>query len=343
VLEPGGGALVVSGPYRIERRVREQEVVLVPNPHFRPAPNLDRIVIRIIPDLSTRLVELETGNVDYAASVPSDRATELVSRRPEMRMAMEEGRYYEFITYNPDVAPLADAAVRRALRQAVNLDRVLATLELEDFARPASGPYSPIFADLYDPETAGPLAYDTAAARRALAAAGWTDSDGDGVLDRDGRPFRFTLETNAGSQRRADQAVLLQEDWRRIGVEVEVRFSEYQSLIERAQAGEYEAALMGWGVGLSADLSEMWGPESPFNFARYRSPRLDSLFAVARSQPSEEAARPHWRRAAALLAAEQPFNWLYYYSAIGVIGPRLREMKVDTFGSYQNTWEWRVE
>ncbi|HEX6069656.1 MAG TPA: hypothetical protein VFZ18_07520, partial [Longimicrobiaceae bacterium] len=79
------------------------------------------------------------------------------------------------------------------------------------------------------------------------------------------------------------------------------------------------------------------------NFARYRSSRLDSLFAVARSQPSEEAARPHWRRAAALLAAEQPFNWLYYYSAIGVIGPRLRDMKVDTFGSYQNTWEWRVE
>jgi peptide/nickel transport system substrate-binding protein len=343
VLEPGGGALVVSGPYRIEQWVREQQVVLEPNPHFRPAPHLERIVIRIIPDLSARLVELEAGVVDFVVSVPSDRARELVGRRPDLRAVEEQGRYYEFVTYNPDVAPLGEAAVRRALRQAVNLDRVLTALDLDGYATAASGPYSPIFADLYDPATAGPLAYDTVAARRALAEAGWTDSDGDGVVDRNGQPFRFTLETNAGNQRRADLAVLLQEDWRRIGVEVEIRLSEHRALISRVQQDDYEAALMAWGVGLSADLTEMWGPESPFNFARYQSERLDSLFAVALAQPTKEAARPHWRDAAALLAAEQPFNWLYYYSGIGVIGPRLQGMKVDTFGSYQNTWEWSVE
>lgn len=343
LLEPGGGALVVSGPYRIDSWVREQQVVLVPNPHFRPAPNLDRIVVRIVPDMATRLVELETGAVDYAAAIPSERAAELRERRPDLRVAAEEGRYYEFVTYNPDVPPLGDPAVRRALRQAVDLDRVFAALDLEGFAIPASGPYSPIFADLYDAETAGPLPYDTAAARRALAEAGWSDTDGDGIIDRDGQPLRFTLETNSGNQRRADLAVLLQDHWRRIGVDAEVRLSEYRALISRVQQGDYEAALMAWGVGLSADLTEMWGAESPLNLAGYRNPRLDSIFATALAQPTEEAALPHWRQAAAILARDQPFNWLYYYSGIGVIGPRLQGMKVDTFGSYQNAWEWWVE
>src|SRR5690606_32458566 len=114
---------------------------------------------------------------------------------PEMRLTTEEGRFYEFVVYNPATyAAFADPAVRRALRQAVDLEQVFAALRLEDFATPAGGPYSPIFADLYDPATSGPLSFDSAAARRALAEAGWSDSDGDGVVDRGGEPFRFILE-----------------------------------------------------------------------------------------------------------------------------------------------------
>lgn len=343
LLQPGNGGLVVSGSYQIGSWTRGQEVVLTRNPHFEPRGHLDRIVFRVIPDATTRMVELRTGGVDWVNGVTFDQIPALRQQAPHIRFEREEKRFYDYIAYNPGgFEPFADPEVRRALGLAIDVPGLLSALQMTDYAVPASGPYPPIFRNLYDPETMPPLPHDAEEARRILASKGWTDSDGDGVLDREGQPFRFSLVTNAGNQRRADISQIVQQYWSRIGVAVELRSIEFNTFMDALVREDYQAALGGWGVGLSPDLTGMWGPDSPYNIVSYDDPATQQLFERALAQPTEEAAAPIWREAARALFEDQPYTWLYYMDQVDGINERVRGVLVNTFGPYQNAWEWWI-
>jgi peptide/nickel transport system substrate-binding protein len=337
------GNLVVSGPFMIGQHERGQRIVLVRNPHFQPAAHLDEIVIRIIPEATTRLVELQTGAVDFVQNVSFDQIPRLRQQAPHIRWETEEKRTYDYIAYHPaGFAPFADPEIRRALSMAIDTRALIAGLQMEEFAVPAGGPYPPIFADLYDEREAPPVPFAPDEARRILASKGWTDSGSDGILRRNGQPFRFTLLTNAGNQRRADATQIIQQQWRQIGVDAQLRTLEFNTFMAALTGDDYQAALGGWVVNLSPDLTQMWAADSPFNITRYRNAEVSRLFEQALAQPTQEAARPLWRRAAATLARDQPYTWLYFFDSVDAVNERLRGVKVDSYGPYQNTWEWWI-
>lgn len=334
--------MVVSGAFKIGAWQPQQQVTLVPNPHFSVRPRLDRIAIRVIPDNTTRMVELANGTVDFARPVSFDQVPNLRQRAPNLHFEREQRRFWEFVAYNPQKVPaFADARVRRALGLAVDVPGIMRQLRMGDFAEAASGPYPPIFAEVYDPQRMRPLGFDTAQARRLLDEAGWRDTDGDGIRDRGGRPFRFTLITNTGNQRRADVSQVLQRMWRDVGVDVRLQSFELGTFQERL-IGEknYEAALGSWGVELSPNLTSLWAAESFFNVTHYRNPEVTRLMAQAEQQPTTELAVPLWKAAAERIVQDQPYTWLYYYDAVTGRRDRLRGVKVNTYGAYQNTWEW---
>lgn len=336
--------MVVSGPFKIGAWQPGQQLTLVPNPHAAVQPRLDRIVIRVIPETTTRIVEMRNGTVDFARGIPFDQIPGLRQQAPNVHFEREQGRFWEFVAYNPRKVPqFADPRVRRALGLAVDVPGIIRQLRMEDFTTPASGPYPPIFTGIYDPRRMRPLGTDTAQAKRLLDEAGWRDTDGDGIRDKDGRPFRFTLITNTGNQRRADVSQILQRMWRNIGVDLRLQSYElgtFQSkmIIER----DYEAALGSWGVELSPNLSAMWDPEAAFNITDYRNPEVTRLLQEAERQPTEQLANPLWVAAAERIVQDQPYTWLYYYDNVTGRRDRLRGVKVDTYGAYQNTWEWWV-
>ncbi len=340
---PDSGNLVVSGPFMIGEWRKGQQVTFVPNPHFPVRPNLDRIVLRVIPEPTTRLVELETGRVDFARPVPADQVQRLRAQAPNVRFEYEHKRYYDYIAYNPlTFEPFADPEIRRALGLAIDVPALIRALQMERIAVQASGPYSPIFKNLYDPRRMPPLPYDTAQAKRILASKGWRDSDGDGVLDREGKPFRFTLLTNSGNQRRSDIQQIVQQQWKRIGVDARLQQIEFNTFQDRTREKQFEAAVGNWGVGLSPDLTELWGKDVLFNYVSYENPRVTQLFEQARTQPTEERATPYWMAAAEQIARDQPYTWLYYFDQIDGVNNRLQGIRIDTYGAYQNVWEWWV-
>jgi peptide/nickel transport system substrate-binding protein len=306
-------------------------------------PRLDRIVFRIIPEPTTRLTELLTGNLDFMRPIPYDQVQHARQRAPTMRIEREEKRFYDYIGYNPRTfAPFADPEIRRALGMAIDVRGMIGALQMDGYAVPAGGPYSPIFKDLYDPRTMPPLPFDTAGARRVLAQKGWTDHDGDGVLDRNGQPFRFTLITNSGNARRSDVSQIVQQAWRRIGVDAQIRMVEFNTFNELLRKKEFQAAAAGWSVALSPDLTTVWGKDSPFNFVSYDDPQTFALFRQAQAEPTEERANAIWRQAAARIAAAQPYTYLYYMDQLDGVSGRLRGIRIDTYGAYQNTWEWWI-
>jgi peptide/nickel transport system substrate-binding protein len=342
VVNPGGGNLVVSGPFMIGTWVRGQSVTLVPNPRFEPAPRLERIVIRVITEPTTRLVELQTGRADFMFQIPMDHV-EMIRRDANLRLEAQRGRAYDFIGYNPRSHDyLADPEMRRALGLAIDKEGLIRALQMEGFAVPAGGPYPPIFRRLHDPQEQAPLPFDPEGALEILRRKGWQPGT-DGILQRNGQPLRFTFMTNSGNQRRADAVQIIQQQWRRIGVDARIQIVEFNTFVERQVSRNYEVILAGWGVGLSPDLQQVWGdPQARFNLVMYDNPRVRQLMTEALAQPTEEAAAPFWRQVAALIVADQPYTWLYYFDEPVGVNERLQGTTVNTLGRFQRMFEWWV-
>jgi peptide/nickel transport system substrate-binding protein len=334
----------VSGPFRVGSRQPGQQFTLVPNPYFTPKPRLDRIVFRNIPETTTRIVELRNGTVDFARTIPFDQIPGLRQAAPRVQFDTEKNRFWEFVAYNPRTVPqFADPEIRRALGMALDVPAMIRQLRMEDFTTVAAGPYPPIFQDVYDPQRMRPLAFDSAGAKRILEQKGWRDTDGDGIREKDGKPFRFTLITNTGNQRRADVSQIMQRMWRDVGVEVRLQQFELGTFQQRMiRDRDYEAALGSWGVELTPNQSVLWGEESPFNVTDYRNPEVTRLMQQAEAQPTAALANPLWRSVAERIVQDQPYTWLYYYDPVTGRGPRLRGVEVDTYGAFQNVWQWWV-
>ncbi|MFL5538739.1 MAG: ABC transporter substrate-binding protein [Longimicrobiaceae bacterium] len=337
------GHLVVSGPFMIGAWKRGESITLVPNPSFKPRPHLDRVVIRVVPEATTRVVELRNGTGDFVRGINFDQVPQLLTPGSGIRVEREHKRYMEWIAYLPSAHPaFADPEVRRALGMALDVGGIIRALRMEDFTQRAAGPYSPIFRDLYDSTRMKPLPWDTAGAKRILEAQGWRDTDGDGVREKDGRPLRFTLLTNSGNPRRSDVTQIVQQQWRRVGVDARLQQMETNVFYTTLFGRKYQAALGSWGVALSADITPMWAADSPFNVVAYDGQEAWGLMQQALAQPTAARADPLWRAAAERIVQDQPYTWLYYYDQVTLVRERLHGVRVDSYGAYQNLWEWWI-
>jgi peptide/nickel transport system substrate-binding protein len=261
----------------------------------------------------------------------------------QIRFEREQGRFWEYIAYNPTAHPaFADPEVRRALAMALDVPGIIRALGMQEWTTPAGGPYSPIFKGLGDDPKLAPLAYDTARADSILDAHGWKDSNGDGIRDKGGKPLSFTLVTNVGNARRADVAQIAQQQWKKIGVDMQFRQMEFNTFLHALNTHGYEAALGSWGVQLSPDITPEFMPGAEFNVVQYNNPQVVELMQQALAKPSYEQAYPLWRAAAERIVQDQPYTWLYFYDNITAVRNRLRGVRIDTYGAYQNVWEWWI-
>ena len=339
---PGAGGLPTSGPYMIGEWLRGQRVTLVPNPRFHPQPRIPRVVFRIIPEETTRLIELQTGNADIM-TLPFDKLAEVQRSLPDLRLESVEGRVYEYIAYNPRAHPaFADRDIRRALGLAIDRNGLIRALSLEGFGVPAGGPSAPIMALYHDPVAEAPLPYDPEGAARILDQKGWVPGP-DGIRVKDGQALRFTLGTNSGNQRRADVAQIVQQQWRRVGVDARIQTIESNTFFDRLSQRDFDAAIAGWSVGLFPDMTSLWEGDATFNFTSYDDPETSRLMHEALAQPTEETAAVYWNAAAARIVAEQPYSWLYFMDRVIGVRDRVKGTRIDTLGNLQNLHEWWIE
>ncbi len=345
VAQPGG-SLVVSGPFRVAEWRPGERLVLIPNERaFTASPRLDRVVFRIIPEETTRRVELKNGRVDLIYPAPLEAAAEL---RADPRFYIETvtRRFYDYIGFNgARFPPLADADIRRALSYAIDRVAILQGLGIQDYAEPAAGPYPPIFRDLAAPETSfDPYLPDSAQA--ILDAKGWRDSDGDGFRESEGVRLAFTLLTQAGEQRRVSAAEIIQAQLRQIGVEIEVKQIEFNALLDiMFEQRDFEAVLLGWQVGLEPDylVGLFWPSDHPFNITGYKSAALDSLIPLALSAATRPVATARWRAISETIARDRPYAFLWFFDELAVASRRLQGLRIDTYGVFQNLHEWRLK
>lgn len=337
----GEGRLVSGGPFVLTAWRRGERMVLVRNPRAPVQPRLDSLVVRVIPEEATRLAELRSGGLDLSP-VESFRQARRLAERPGFRILSVPRRAYDYVAWNPDGHPaFGDVRVRRALSLAVDRRVILDALETGPYAEPARGPYGPLFPELssslprpvHDPEEAG----------RLLHEAGWVLPAGAQVRRKEGRELAFELAVPAGDDRRGPAAELIAAQLAEIGVLAEIRIQEFTSLFGRVRAGDYEAALLGWQVGLDPDISPFFGdPSAPLNVVGHDDAAARSAMDSALAAPTAAAARPHWRRAAEAVVEDQPYAFLWYFDRLFVAGPRLRDVEIGVTGWSPGAHRWRI-
>jgi len=336
-------APVGSGPFVLKRYERGALIELQRNPRylFAPRPRLDSVVFRILPDEATLVNELLAGGIDVMENVPPD-AAERVAASPRLRLVRVPDLSYTFVCWNTARPLFSDARVRRALTLAIDRQAIVDGL-LPGTGRVAAGP-ALSFMWARDPSLQ-PLPHDLDAAKRLLLESGWRDSDGDGLLDRDGTPFRFTLESNQGSTLRADAAQMIAAQLKPLGIEAVPRVLEFGAFVDEHERHEFDAFVGAWRESTKVDLKSAFHSASKdggYNYGSYASPALDALIDQARAAPDAETARPLWWKAQRIIVDDQPLTFLFERDRLHAVPRRLEGFRADPRSAYTGLEDWSL-
>ena len=197
-------------------------------------------VFRVIPEASTRVAALLAGEVDIIQAVPAELIPTL-EQTPGIQVKTVPGTNPKWMELNVNKPPFDDVRVRQALNYAVDKQLIIDAI-YGGRAVALPGPLSPY--NNFVNKSLQPYAYDADKALALLADAGWTDSNGDGLLDKNGQTLSFTLDT-LEEHRALAEAVA--DQFRAIGIDASVRFWEYSVVKPQLQAGERMAYLDDWG------------------------------------------------------------------------------------------------
>jgi len=339
---------VFSGPFVVASWTPQQEVVLKRNERYfeKDRPYLDRVVMRITLDPGSILVQLLNGEADFTSQVPPSDAPR-IKADPRLDLIAYWSNLYVFVAWNNADPLFADRDVRRALTMAIDRQAIVDTI-LGPYGRIA---VSPIIASVWAHDrTLKPLPYDPAGARRILESKGWKDSDGDGVLDRNGKPFAFELPSNAGNQQRADAAVMIQQQLAKVGVRAAPRVLEFNTLVAKSNSGQLPALIIGLSLDTSLDLtgnfhsSSIPGPgREGSNFERYANPEVDRLIDSIAAQPDILGARPQLDQVQEILYRDQPVTFLWESQRLAPINKRVHGANPNVVCSFFNLKDWWVE
>lgn len=336
--------LVADGPFTITSWVPQQQIVLQRNDrYYQPGfPRLDRFVLRQVPNAASAFTQLLSGELDFFPQIsPTD--VPRAQSSPRLRVISYWTNLYVFVAWNNDNPLFKDPEVRRALTLGIDRQAIVQTV-LGPYGRQAD---SPVLTNVWAHDRSlQPWPYDPAEARKILAAKGWRDANGDGVLDKDGRPFAFQLVTNAGNRLRTDATVMIQDQLKKVGVRATPRQIEFNTLADQTNQGKYEAAILGYSMDTSLDLSSTFHSRSiqeGTNAFRYRNPEVDRLIDTAAAQPDIRAEGPYLAQIQQIIHREQPITFLWESQRPTAVNKRVRDVKPTQQFSLFNLKEWWVE
>ena len=339
-----------NGPYRLTRWDAGGTIELIAVPDFfLGTPGINRIVVQVIPDLNTVVTRLVAGESDFTDFLGPPVFVEQIDTAPGVRPFPFRSKIYMFAAFNfrdpenpANSHPLfANAAVREALSLAV--DRAtMAQAAMAEFGQVPFGPVSP--ANPFWEYDVPAVPFDTAGARQLLAGDGWSDADGDGVLDRDGQRLSFELIIPSSSGLRRQLATMMQDQLGAIGAEMRIELVEFGAWQAQSQTGRFDATFHAWAEDASpaTAITGSWTSSAANNWGRYASARFDSLITAATRHLDDEAARSAWTEALRQIQQDWPAIWVLAPIQVGAIHERIQNATVrpDSWGA--NVWEWQI-
>ncbi|MFA5361968.1 MAG: peptide-binding protein [Candidatus Omnitrophota bacterium] len=336
-----------TGPYRFKAWKPQEKIELGSYArYFEHRPFIDRYVSRVIPDESTMFLELQVQGLDSSELTPLQfkRQTDKKFFQEEYRKFRLPSHTFVYLGYNLSSPKFKDKRVRRALNYAVNKQEMI-DLVLLGLGRATSGPFLPE-SWAYNNEVK-PEPFDKGKALFLLREAGWTDTDRDGWLDKNGGIFEFTIITNQGNEERIKAAEVIQRRLKDVGIKVKIKVIEWSVFItEYINKRKFETVLLGWSLPLEPDNYDIWHSsktkEGEFNFIGYKNEEVDNLLLEGRRNFDQAKREECYHRIHRILYEEQPYMFLYVPDSLSVLHRRFEGVKPAPVGIGYNFIDWWV-
>jgi peptide/nickel transport system substrate-binding protein len=319
-----------SGPFRFVSQAQDDEVMVERNPdYFRGAPQISRVRFRVVPDALTRALELRKGSADLEISTLAPDMIPVLARQPTLAVTERPGTNFTYLGINLEDRILAHREVRQALAYATDREALIRYL-LHGQAQVAPGSLPPNHWAFEANVTR--YALDTARAEKLLDAAGFPRG-------QNGVRFHITLKTSTDEQFRLIGAAL-QEQWRKVGIELELRPLEFATLLSDALKGNFQLNLLRW-VGANNDpdffefaFSSKRFPPDGANRGHYRNARIDALTDQIRTEMEQEKRKQFCGEVQKILADDLPYLPLWFTDAISVHRRSLGDLALSATGDF---------
>jgi ABC-type transport system substrate-binding protein len=300
--------------------------------YWEGPPNYSCYIYRIIPDLLTQEMEFYAGTVDSYAVQPHQ--VERLEDDPRYQSFSGPAFGYTYIGYNMRRRPFDDRRVRTALGMAIDVDKIIKYV-LYGQGEQITGPFVKQ-TDYYNPHIK-PMPYDPEGALRLLEEAGWRRNK-EGWLEKEGKRLEFTLITNSGNDLRKAILAIVQDGWRQIGIDVRTDLLEWAVFIqERVNKADFDALVLGWSMGIEPDLYEIFhsSQTNPYqlNFIGFKNEEADDLIIKIRREYNHEKQVEHCHKLHEIIAAEQPYSFLYVSRWTAVLDRRIVIKEIDPEGT----------
>jgi peptide/nickel transport system substrate-binding protein len=318
-----------SGPFRFVSAEPDKEVVIERNDGYWGAQaRLQRVRFAVIPDATTRALELRKGSADVAVTSLTGDMVLALERESNLEVMHAPGTVLAYIAFNTRDPVLKDARVRQAIAYAVDRTPVIHYIQ-RDFARPA---YS-----LLPPESwayngdVPRYDYNPERSRQLLEQAGYPAVHG--------VRFHLTLKTSTDENPRLVAAVL-QQQLRDVGIALDIRTYEFATFFSDITRGAYQLHTLRWvGGNEDPDIFEYVFHSAKFsphgaNRTYYANPRVDALIDQARVELDQNARKQMYAEIQRIVAEDLPYINLWYFENVMVHTKRVRNLALNPPGNY---------
>lgn len=336
------------GPYVLADWQAQQSILMRANPdYFDGKVWIAERMTRIIPDPATQFLELTAGSIDTMGLTPIQ-YQRLFDNKRELKAHYRKYQYlnfvYTYMGFNLKRPMFADIRVRQAIAHAIDRQELVDGVLL-GLGEVLDTPYKP--GTPWVNKNIKPWSYNIELSKKFLADAGWKDSDGDGILDKDGKPFRFTVLTNNGNKARADTATIMQQRLRQAGIDMKVRLVEWSAFIENfINKRNFDAVILGWSLTPEPDQYNIWHSSQTgarqFNFLSYSSPVVDEALEKARRTFDEAERKQLYDRMQEAIHQDVPMVFLYAPYSLPVFHKRIHGIEPAPAGIGWNSEYWYV-
>jgi peptide/nickel transport system substrate-binding protein len=335
---PANRKPVGCGPFKFDEWRSGQYISLVRYDDYHgQKAYLDRIIFKIVEDDAVALNMLRTGELDEMRATQSQWERQMAE--PEFVARYNKYDYYfpqyNYIAWNCKAVWFSDTRVRRAMTMLFDRESINNKI-YSGYARLVSGPFY-INSWAYD-KTIKPLPFDPEAAKRLLDEAGWKDSNGDGIRDKDGQKFEFELLHVHGSSVAVQFAQLMQEECGKAGIRVNIRQLESSTFFERMDKSDFVAAILGWRLDLDPDVFDTFhssmAPPNGLNYGSYSNARVDSLLVAGRREFDLATRERIYHQVHRLIADDQPYTFVNTVPDKRPIAKKIHGVKFAWSGPY---------
>ncbi|MEN2998149.1 MAG: peptide-binding protein [Brevinematia bacterium] len=337
-----------SGPYTVRKIVPGQYIVLEKVTNYwdrKKEPKIRRVIFKIIKDPTVEFNALKVGDTDLAGIRPIDWVNQV--QQAWFKKEFNSYKYHTLsisqIALNLKDEILSDKLVRKALAHSINKEEIRKNVYF-GLALPLSGPFPPN-SWAYNPDVKD-YEFSLEKASELLDRAGWRDTDGDGIRDKEGKKLSLELIVSQGSEIGIKIGEILKETLKKIGVELNIRVMEWSMVTKTIDSRTFQMVMFGWQLSIDPDPYDLWHSsqiKGGINYVSYANSEVDRLCEMGRRIFNRSERKKLYARVHRIINEDLPYLFLFSSASLVGANKRVRGIDPSTVGIYWNFHTWMLE